>query len=45
MPVVDGVTIRLATSGAKIQIRLESSYSIAGSENSSIEEALLKATS
>lgn len=34
VPVVDGVTIRLATSGPKIQIRLESSCAIAGSDNS-----------
>lgn len=34
VPVVDGVTIRLATSGPKLQIRLESSCAIAGSDNS-----------
>lgn len=45
VPVVDAVTIRLATSGPKIQIRLEPSYSNAGSENTSIAEALPKANS
>ncbi len=34
VPVVDGLTIRLAASGPKIQIRLESSCAIAGSDNS-----------
>ena len=36
VPVVDGVTIRLATSGPKIQIHLESSCEIAGSDKDSI---------
>ena len=34
--VVDGITIRLAASGPKIQIRLESSCAIAGSDKDSI---------
>lgn len=40
IPVVDGVTIRLATSGSKIQISFESSCLIAGSDKDNTVEAL-----
>lgn len=44
VPVVDGVTIRLATSGPKIQIRLESSCAIAESDKDTVAEANPNAT-
>lgn len=40
MPVVDGVTIRLASSGPKIQISLESDCLIEGKDKDNIAEAI-----